>query len=114
MARAISASAVLSRSPVGALAAVDDCSAIQHESTSNMRLNTVCPSSHFRFQHDDAAIHDEAAVSAMMYGPGLPLTRFDPRLDHLEHEQIKSADKARIDHLAFKVCEAIGDQGCRD
>ena len=50
----------------------------------------------------------------MMVGLGVLLRRIDPRIHNFQNEEIVPLDQARILDAAFKVAEALLDQGRPD
>src|ERR1017187_9334460 len=66
-----------------------------------------------RLEFDHLAIHGEPAVSMMMDRLRILLYGIGPGFDHFQDEEVELADETGIDHLAFKVGEALGNQGWR-
>jgi hypothetical protein len=68
------------------------------------------PLRHSRAQLDNLTIHAESAVPMMVDGLQMLLCRVRPGFDDFKDEQVELADEPGIDHLAFKVGEALGHQ----
>src|ERR1035437_519982 len=67
-------------------------------------------SSHSRPKLDHIAIHDELAVAVMVDGFWIALPWVGPGLQHLENKQIVLVHQTAIDHSAFEIGKAFGDQ----
>src|ERR1035437_9131687 len=66
-----------------------------------------------RLQLYHPAIHCDPAVPVMVNRLRILLYGIGPGFDHFQDEEVELADETGIDHLAFKVGEALGNQGWR-